>query len=1313
MKSLWISLILVATFLVAGNLAVSAQTPEQLYQKGLMKEEGEGALQDAIALYNQVADNSNADQSLRAKALLHIGLCYEKMGTQEAVRAYQRLVNAFPAQTNEVAIARERLNRLLLTAENTPQKIPVPKFTKIKIPSEPWYSTRLSPDGEMIALVSDNKLWMMPVSGNVGPDIPGQPVQLNTNGIQPEWTSGLSWSGDGKWIAFNELPDENRPAEVRWNQSIYVVSVTGGHPKKVVENFRDFTNRNYTISLSPNGETLAHTAVLDKKQFLYTTPINGGVQRKLVGIQAREPAYSPDGKWIAFLEDRISGHDGGNLCIVPSSGGDPTTLVELNHASSPVWSPDGKTIAFIDEEESKKIKFVQVQQNGKRIGNVSSVQIPEGMEKVDLLTGWGTNNKLSVLLSTDQEYSIYTLPAKGGQVSMLLNDCLALQPRWLAARDEIIFITTEQDQPFIPPALVFATVPSKGGSVKILNMEHNNEKVIPGPPELGGRISPDGRSFIFSGWTMSDTTHDLREQTTSIWSYSFDDQSTKRLTNENRLFVDRYPSWSPDGRKIAFIRYHVPQGSLFNWDTTKTRIYTMNSSGGDLQLLYADNDANPASPAWSPDGNMISFITRMEDKDKWRLNVINVEDGKTRVVCEIPEFNSTMDPCWSPDSKNIAYNDGMVIKVANVDNGTVEDIQTNLKSGVNIIYYLDWSPDGERFVFGGANQGESEFWFLEDFLPLDLLPDQSGPALAAEPEGIRIRKVWESSYLEDLGRVSYDGRFRSCVDWGVGDLAIHDLKSGRISQLTHTASLGDSGSFVLNTAISKNGKQIVSTWWRPYNTTDLVLYDVENSTSKMLYSKHGEEVYPYSWLSDHEFIGLRLIPEGRTLQIVSYHIPDKSLQVRKSFNKIQGIHLTCSPDEKYIAYDFDSGDDSENLDINILSVEGNGDIPLINHPANDRVFGWVPGSKEFLFLSDRSGNWDLWAVTLDENQVAGPARRIYADIGEVEPMGFTQNGDCYFGFSKRNFYTSITPFNPISGEVELGSGKSLKGSNFGVIWSPDGLNLAYIRIDDGNANHPVQFIVQDLETGSEVKPLSDTFYPGTYSWSPDGKSILVVGRDRKKLQTEGYLGEFFLMDIETGQTDQVLQLSDYEFNVAEDDAAPLSRLEWSPDGRSFYFLFFKDRLMKHNLDSGEDKILFRYPNFTYGVLDLSPDGKSLLIGLEYPGDEKSRLFTLPVEGGQEKEVCTSQEAKRFNKAFWSPDGQYIYFSEILEGMKTSLWRIPSTGGTPEKVWNSENQVEIFDIHPDGNQIAFSIRERKTEVRVIENLSSEIARVFNE
>jgi len=1305
MKSFRSILILVAVLIIAWNLPSQAQTPEQLYQRGLMKEEGEGKLQDAINLYDQIADNSSADPSIRAKALLHIGMCYERMGTQEAVEAYQRLVNNFPTQENEVAIARERLKRLMPIAETIPKSPPIPKFTKIQIPTELSWSVRLSPDGKDLALVSEEKLWIMPLSSNIGPEFPGKPVHLDTDGIDLEWT-GLSWSGDGKWIVFNEIPLEDRPENEKLNQSIFIVPATGGQPRKIIENYRDFSEKNYRISISPDGKKLAYSSVENNEQHIYTTQIDGGPQNQLVDIQAREPAFSPDGKWIAYVEDKALGYAGGNLYIVSATGGTPKLVAKSNKASSPIWSPDGSIIAFIDEESGNQIKFVRVQDDGNISGKVTSINVPEGIEKVMVLAGWAPDNKIGALLTTKQELSLYTLPAKGGQATKVLHDRLAIQPRWSPDGDQIIFITTKSGTLEEAPNFELASVPSKGGSGKLFTIKQDHDFVHLYPPQGGNRFSPDGKSIVFSGWTESDTAIGFMQPAARIWRLSADGHTVEKLTTEKGSFLDESPSWSPDGKKIAFIRYNVPESTGTSWKLARSSIYIINSTGGEPELLVSEEEKSILLSVWSPDGKMIAYLSR-EGEDKYNLNVINVDDGVVRVLCEIPKFISTLDPCWSPDSRQIAYNDGKVIRIVNLSDGTIEDIETNLKDEVNIIYYLDWSPDGEQFVFGGAIQGEDEFWFLENFLPLKSLQQKPEIMATEEPEGIRIKQVWETPHLVDLGTVSYDGLFRSCVDWkGSGDLAIHNLISGEIRPLTHKATMGDTTSFVLNTAISKNGKQIVSTWWKPYNTTDLMLFDVENSTSELLYSQEGEEVYPASWLSDDEIIAIRTIPDQRTMQIVSINIPNKTLHVKKSFKKIQNIQLACSPDEKYIAYHFSNDADKENLDIHLLLADGESDIPLITHPANDRVFGWVPGRKEFLFLSDRSGAWDLWAVTLDETKLAGPAKRIYADIGEVAPMGFTQNGNCYFGFVRRNFYTSIAPLNTETGEIILGAGKSMKGSNYGVTWSPDGQYLAYAQFEDG-----ISFIIRDLKTGREHQPLNKRFAPLGHRWSLDGNSILFVGFDENQLQTKGYKGEIFLLDRETGQTEEILQLSDYEYNVPQDDAFPLSGLEWPPDGKSIYYLFFKDRLVHHDLETGMDKILYKHTDFTRDVLDLSPDGTNLLFGLEYPGDKKSRLFTMPAEGGEEKEVCTVQEAGKFNTAFWSPDGTYIYFVELLESKNTSLWRVPSKGGNPEKVWSSENRVDIFDIHPDGNQISFSIRERKTEVRAVENLGAELSKVF--
>ncbi|MBW1898020.1 MAG: PD40 domain-containing protein [Deltaproteobacteria bacterium] len=215
---------------------------------------------------------------------------------------------------------------------------------------------------------------------------------------------------------------------------------------------------------------------------------------------------------------------------------------------------------------------------------------------------------------------------------------------------------------------------------------------------------------------------------------------------------------------------------------------------------------------------------------------------------------------------------------------------------------------------------------------------------------------------------------------------------------------------------------------------------------------------------------------------------------------------------------------------------------------------------------------------------------------------------------------------------------------------------------------------------------------------------------KNKLQTKGFSGGLYTVNVRTGQINEILLLSDYKYNAPEDDALPISGHEWSSDGKSIFFLFHKDRLVKHDLQTGEEKILYKSSDLARGVLQLSPDGKRLLIGLHHPGEEKSHLMTIPAAGGKEKELCASQEAEDFTQAIWSPDGKYIYFTERPEG--TNLWRIPAEGGKPQKVWKSEKRAEMFNIHPDGDQIAFSVRERTTEIRVIENLRWEIAETYD-
>ncbi len=1303
-----IAIFVCVTALVAVNVyPLKAQSPEQLYQKGLVKEEGEGNLQDALNLYKQVADNVKADPSLRAKALLRSGMCYEKLGTAEAVKTYQRLLTNFPGQKNEVAVAWDRLS-ILVKSEEKIADIPVnPKFTKIKIQTQLSPVVRLSPDGKKLAYISDNKLWIIPLTGNAGTDLPGKPVQLITEGVNVS-RSGHAWSGDGKWIAFNgtiagdELKPENKKI------SIFIVPSSGGKPNKVIDCDRDAWIVNFNISLSPDGKYIAFSSVENGEQHIYLIQASGGTPRRLTEMQAREPLISPDGKLVAFVEDKNLGREGGNLWIVPVAGGVPVLVARATNASGLVWSPDGNKIAYTNPRNSRKIYFVQVPKNGEAPYNVVSIDIPDQIENLAPSPGWTPDNRIGILATIRIERALYTLPSKGGQASIVTNGDVTLQPRWSRDGNEIYYVTISDDE-----KLSLASVPVEGGIGKVFPVRSGGELVRQYSNQSGNRISPDGKTMISRAYTSADTLNVLGWINTKIWKISLDGKESKQITNHQDSLADVCPSWSPDGSKIAFTRVKFTKGDP---PFKNMSIYIMSSDGSNAAPVIPETRHYILSPVWSPDGKMIAYLYKEREAPYLSyIRTIDLENREDRIIGKVsPDVWTSIELAWSPDSKRIAFNDAEyeVIKVMNIDNGEIKDIKTNL-SDVKV-FNLDWSPDGEQFVFRGSKGGNTEFWLLEDFLPLEKLAQNNEKEYLIESVGIRIKQIWTGPDVDNGGTVSPDGALLTFTDWNTGNLMLRDLKTGTNKSLTKNASW-IKRHFAGNSAISKNGKQAVFSWFNEDNTSDLFLTEINSPSPHLISKSDKEELFPITWFSDNEVIVIRKKLTKTPSQVTVFNIPDGKFKELFSFELQKYPNVSCSPDEKYIAYDFPDDTNNGNWDINIIQADWNNAIPLIRHPANDKVLGWIPGRKELLFTSDRSGVWDLWAVPVEGGKSTGNVNRIFANIGEIRPMGFSQNGDYFYSHMSSNYYSFIAPFNPGKIEIKEKSATPLPGSGYLVKWSPDNQYLSYIKtVKAENLDHQWQLMIRELKTGKERTLAQNLKKVTTYSWAPDGKSILIIDRGLTNVFTrKDYKGGIYLNNILTGQTEQILDLSNIKFNPPDDDRHPLSDIQWSPDGKSIYYLLSSDRLVKRDLTTGEEQILYKNNLFEKFVLNVSPDGKTLLFGLFNPEEKKAHLYTMPADGGKEKEICAVQEknAYRFNSAVWSPDGRYIYFLEGPDGT-SNLWRIPAEGGTPEKVWHTKNLIGLISLNPDQEQIAYSIYKRETEIRKIENLVNEIEKVYS-
>jgi tetratricopeptide (TPR) repeat protein len=89
-----------------------AQSAGELYQQGLVQENGVGNLQNAIQLYQRAAKASAGDRALAAMALLAAARCYEKLGEEESRKLYEEIEKSYPDQREQAAVAWERLSAL-------------------------------------------------------------------------------------------------------------------------------------------------------------------------------------------------------------------------------------------------------------------------------------------------------------------------------------------------------------------------------------------------------------------------------------------------------------------------------------------------------------------------------------------------------------------------------------------------------------------------------------------------------------------------------------------------------------------------------------------------------------------------------------------------------------------------------------------------------------------------------------------------------------------------------------------------------------------------------------------------------------------------------------------------------------------------------------------------------------------------------------------------------------------------------------------------------------------------------------------------
>jgi dipeptidyl aminopeptidase/acylaminoacyl peptidase len=177
-------------------------------------------------------------------------------------------------------------------------------------------------------------------------------IEPLTSGVWDE--AAPEWSPDGQWIAFvsRRGPDPDRST----NSDVWVVEAKAGAAPRQV-----------TTSTNPDGG---------------------------------RPAWSPDGKFIAYLqgdEPRFYAYNLRKLAIVPVAGGTPTVLTASldRSVSSPQWSPDGKAL-FVLVEDDRAQYLARVPVDGGAVEPLTSGRRVVGELSV------GRDGRVAVLAATAQ-----------------------------------------------------------------------------------------------------------------------------------------------------------------------------------------------------------------------------------------------------------------------------------------------------------------------------------------------------------------------------------------------------------------------------------------------------------------------------------------------------------------------------------------------------------------------------------------------------------------------------------------------------------------------------------------------------------------------------------------------------------------------------------------------------------------------------------------------------------------------------------------------------------------------------------------------